>query len=1357
MKKFLSLVLVLAMLASMIVINVSVSAEEATVSEWDGTTASAALSGKGTKEEPYEINSAADLAGFAAISNAGDNFTGKYVVQTVDIDLKGFEWTPIAYHADNSFLGVYDGQGHTISGLYISTVEENHYSVGLFGYIGQGASALACKQDCGVANLTIDGEITISANPTNAGVNRAGGLVGQINRRNYHTETYKVYITNVTSSVDVAISNISGTGSDIDNKFYWGGVAGFATVAVFENVVNEGAVSATNCNANHPVGGIAGRAARTEFISCVNNGNVTLATNNVTKRSYSGNNVSAFNTDVNASDLEAIPRAGGIVGQYIKVNASEWISFENCVNNAAVDVDQNNTSGSVRVHAGGILGSIAYVIAKVNYAGDGKMCNDYNITFNNCANTGTITANRASSGGETNAGGIIGTLYQGTHGKTGGNNSAVNVRFYNCVNVGTVSCSNDSNRAGGMFSVLHNVSGIVYDVILSGCKTGNTTDYASIGNGSKGFGECTNSNSSKITQTNCSFGAASNKAGDLVSANKALVAASGIEINGFPTGGVDTWDGKTASPFLYGTGTKEDPYLIRGANDLKKLANMVNTGYNTAAGGNTFAGKYVKQIVDIDLNNNEWQPIGYREKAVFQGVYDGDGHSVSGLKITSVSYRTGLFGGVGYVQSHLNLDSNTTNDQVMPVPTADCGIANLTVNGNITLDGTHASRFYYGGVVSYLGDEKFDCDYKAFLINVTSNVNITTTRFGDNIAVGGVVGHSYNAVIENAVYGGIVDVTSDHTNQPTGGIVGKAANTEFISCVNNGAITVKCSGNQDNVVRAGGIAGGFMKVKTSEYLVFTNCVNNGAVSASITASTSGKRVQAGGILGSIRYYATKEAYVENGVDTQKTYSNYNITFNNCVNAGTINTTSVGSGETNAGGIAGSLYQGSGGDSNNAGNIKFYNCVNVGKVTTKSSSRAGGMAGVIYTQGTYTYGVEMVDCHSAANTGNGNIMTNFLNAPQSIKKNCVENSADATKLQAWNKALAVPSLVNINGMPTAANVAVVTGLENFVIDLDNGAYDVKSGWLVLDEKEQKVTKITEPGTYTVVYIYYGVRPYVTDDFAFYYNFSYHKGYFTEDAAVSYTFGDTEFEGKVADLAKNYNNYTTYGKTVAESLTIAVEGILPQQINEKIHLTIDAGAENEFVHEYSLATYVGNMMGTNDALDKYLVDLVKYAAAAQAFKGQTEGFATEGFEELLGKGSSVGKESLENSDAKNLVDTTDNDLFTWKGATLVFDSTITMRLRFAKTPGNLTGYSVVINGTVATATEIANGYVDIEGFSPKMYADVVTVYVVDAEGNQVSDTVTYSVNSYIYNKWDAAESTLVQALANYSQSARDMLGQ
>ena len=111
-------------------------------------------------------------------------------VLTADIDLEGRPWTPIGSTGENNnnFRGVFDGQNHTIKGLY---VEGTQNGVGFFGEVRTGT----------VKNFTIYGNVVV-----NTEVNYVGGVIGSIcglNSTDHGLERNGAVIQNITSFVNV--------------------------------------------------------------------------------------------------------------------------------------------------------------------------------------------------------------------------------------------------------------------------------------------------------------------------------------------------------------------------------------------------------------------------------------------------------------------------------------------------------------------------------------------------------------------------------------------------------------------------------------------------------------------------------------------------------------------------------------------------------------------------------------------------------------------------------------------------------------------------------------------------------------------------------------------------------------------------------------------------------------------------------------------------------------------------------------------------------------------------------------------------------------------------------------------------
>lgn len=248
-----------------------------------------------------------------------------------------------------------------------------------------------------------------------------------------------------------------------------------------------------------------------------------------------------------------------------------------------------------------------------------------------------------------------------------------------------------------------------------------------------------------------------------------------------------TWDGtipsaNTSYTFSGGAGTSSNPYQIDTAADLAQLAANVNAG-------TTYGGIYFVLTDDIDLNNQEWVPIGGRcaenssyvpTGSSFQGVFNGyDGtsfHSITNLNITATA--TGgiaAYGLFGYVNGGT--------------------IGNMDVSGSISLSGTVE---YIGGVVGYTNGSVYNCK---------GNVNITANGASN---VGGIAG----AIESTATSASVIKIQycSNEGNisglKRVGGIVGGvyckyAGNAQIDQCYNTGSLTTT---NSSSKAYMGGIA-----------------------------------------------------------------------------------------------------------------------------------------------------------------------------------------------------------------------------------------------------------------------------------------------------------------------------------------------------------------------------------------------------------------------------------------------------------------------------------------------------------------------------------------------------------------------
>ncbi len=398
--------------------------------------------------------------------------------------------------------------------------------------------------------------------------------------------------------------------------------------------------------------------------------------------------------------------------------------------------------------------------------------------------------------------------------------------------------------------------------------------------------------------------------------------------------GAAAWDGTSVSLSLEGEGTSTRPYLIGSGADLKYLEEEVNSG-------NTFAGKYFRQTVDIDLGGKEWNPIGYKDALTFQGYYDGDNCTISNLSITQNHFRTGLFGSLGATSGSL---------------ANECGIANLTVKGTITLSEA-TSKVVVGGVVGQVNYDSYAGTTKAYLKNVNSEVAVTTTNMHNGTLIGGVCGHAIGALFESVNNKGAVTVTADDVYNPTGGLVGRSENSTYRACINEGAVKFVTSANNDQA-RVAGLVGFYYKKLADNWLTFENCVNMASVWAESTHA-SPNIILVGGIMGGVSYTAPTFTWAATG----GTWRDYKVTFQSCANTGAITgANTVAKGNVSVGGILGSTYKGTDSAANNGGGFKLYSCASSGTLTNPDSGRSG-LVGCIYTDKKANYDILIKDSAS----------------------------------------------------------------------------------------------------------------------------------------------------------------------------------------------------------------------------------------------------------------------------------------------------------------------------------------------------------------------------------------------------------
>ena len=297
-------------------------------------------------------------------------------------------------------------------------------------------------------------------------------------------------------------------------------------------------------------------------------------------------------------------------------------------------------------------------------------------------------------------------------------------------------------------------------------------------------------------------------------------------------------------------GTKDNPYLIKDAQDLATLAYKVN---KNVGGKNTgFShGVYFEQTADIDLQNIAWPGIGFcgsgtgDAKTAFRGIYDGQGYAIKNLKIDD-TYKSdriafGLFGYAGYVDG-----------------------GGIIKNVNIVSGSITATGKYVGALVGYSRNG----------LNVSGCSNMASVKIEGSLvletAIGGLIGYAGCSTtvpvnVENSFNGGDIEVTQTANNNFfVGGLIATTgyrkndvatdSSITVQGCLNYGDITV--TGTSTNDIKIGGIVGALRSYAPDDNswkwnvgkAFFKNNTNLGDV----TLVSAGANSRFGGLIGWIK-------------------------------------------------------------------------------------------------------------------------------------------------------------------------------------------------------------------------------------------------------------------------------------------------------------------------------------------------------------------------------------------------------------------------------------------------------------------------------------------------------------------------
>ena len=699
--------------------------------------------GDGSSESPFLINTAEELKWYASYVNgeSGDNVVHNTACAQLvkDIDLstvcgkgKG-NWTPIAkydvYKGDGKkFDGVFDGNGHTISNLYINNKRGGY--LGLFGYMPTTSSTSASVKNLKMANVQIVGDQNIAAvcgSGKNVTVENieviSGSITGSyficgiigcggsarncINRADVTGSG--TYVSGIIQTINDKVSNCSNYGKITTGKGPAGGIACINKESnKLTDCANYGDIYVTGTLGNSSgsaVGGLLGDPSNLEISNCANFGNIYLTeqselvgvivgTHQLKKASgILANTGNVYVNNVAQADVPVLQ--SGITWYIGKVDntatcltpsaeqlASGWLAWQ-LQQNCSTQTWGQNISTDPKDECPVIGGSVVYAVGSCT---DIQFSNDPGVVTHNLTHNGAVSATCSK---------------KGNHEYWYCSDCKKYFKEATCENAYT----DDADAKTGVWieKIPHTLPA---DFDKDGLK------YCSV-------------------------------CGHIEAEEPTLVTDEASKFNGY--------------------------YALSKAGHLVWLHNQVQVYDETSE---TYPNESIKCYLANDISLKDvchptdaansvaeanWNPIG--DSHAFKGIFDGNGHTVSDLYINSSGSNLGLFGQV-----------------------AGAEIKNVTVQGNVTgfYEEANSQSGQYVGLVLGIGSSGVKLE------NCESRGSVTGYKF-----VGGIVGlvPSSGGTITMCTNRATVKNYSGQSGEYFGGIVGSGCGLSL--CANYADITTE--------------------------------------------------------------------------------------------------------------------------------------------------------------------------------------------------------------------------------------------------------------------------------------------------------------------------------------------------------------------------------------------------------------------------------------------------------------------------------------------------------------------------------------------------------------------------------------
>lgn len=788
--------------------------------------------GDGKVGNPYIITKAEELAWFRDQVNSGQYSICAKIADNVEVidmstvchaadksqNLEEKSWVPIGNRNIIKYRGTFDGNGKTITNLYINASQTSQNNMGLFGYTYQST----------IKNLTFE-----NANVTNTQSN-TGILVGKAG--------YGSTLQNI---------KISKT-CQIKGGNYTGGIAGELDGNAY-NCVNY-----TTVQGIKSVGGLFGRYSRkgNSITACANYGNVTASSDMV------GGLVGYYSSGTiqdcaNYGDVKGTYRVAGMAGFVSEGKVQNVFSYGNV---SATDNTQEVGMAFGYSSKGATEGMVAY------YSGAKLTVNSQEQTVK-AFGSDNLSEDNATGFTETQLkSGVVAYLLQ--------QNASSEAKWgQNLANDG------DSYPVIGSEHTVYSDNSLVncmtYEII-SGSFTNNTTSSAIKYQHGQTIhhvatnATCTEAATKEYWQCqDClrtySDSQLTEELTDVTIAEKPALGHDNNE---------DGYCKRCQHYVAVKPSQESGVYLISKPCHLAWFRDYVNGTIvdDGEAAGTTHPSASAKLTANIDLKNYchaaedgkellSWLPIG-NDNNRWKGNMDGQGHTISNLYIKTAQNHVGLF---GYTDGATIQDLIFDNAKVENVSTTGTNTMYTGILAGYAYASTNSPAHIKGikttNNCTVIGQEDTGGIVGCAKINLENCENRSSVK--GTGSVGGIAGDSFERNIKRCTNYGTVE---NGRNQYIGGIIGYAYGTCIEDCANYGKIT-------STGWHAGGIAGSTLKNSSIQNVFSYGDVTNTNGSSGIIIGYVGGTLTAKGI---VAY--NKEALLNNSSENIKIVGAGSLTF-----------------------------------------------------------------------------------------------------------------------------------------------------------------------------------------------------------------------------------------------------------------------------------------------------------------------------------------------------------------------------------------------------------------------------------------------------------------------------------------------